>query len=193
MGVYERIAEAQKVLVKPGQVVQPGQPVVQGESGTGVIHYEIRKKPQGGFENSMDPIAFLNGTGSNPAMLAQGPGSGGGGGGETVDPNAPTAADAEAFYAFAGAAQGLEMKSAPNMSAPAASGTKSDQLLQTSAQTTIASNAPGPVIVNAPTTSVSSSDGGGGDSGSSQQPGSTMSDSGLLAFVAHQQLMTLGA
>jgi len=195
MGVYERIAEAQKVLVKPGQVVQPGQPVVQGESGTGVIHYEIRKKPQGGFENSMDPIAFLNGTGSNPTMLAQGPGSGGGGGGgETVDPDAPTAADAEAFYAFAGGVQGLDMKSAPSMSAPASSGTKSDQLLQTSAQTTIASNAPGPVIVNAPTTSVSSGDGGGGGGDTTaQQPGSTMSDSGLLAFVANQQLMTLGA
>lgn len=194
MGVYERIAEAQKVLVKPGQTVQPGQPVVQGESGTGVIHYEIRKKPEGGFENTVDPIAFLNGTGSNPSMLAQGPGGGGGGGGETVDPNAPTAADAEAFFAFAGEAQGLQMKSAPNMAAPAATGTKTDQLLQTSAQTTIASNAPGPVIVNAPTTSVSSSDGGGGgDMGSSQQSGSSMSDSGLLAFVANQQLMTLGA
>lgn len=197
MGVYERIAEAQKILVKPGQVVQPGQPVVQGESGTGVIHYEIRKKIEGGFENSMDPIAFLNGTGSNPTMLAQGPGSAGGGGGETVDPDAPTAADAEAFFKFAGEAQGLEMASAtpsaPNMSAPASAGTQPNQLLTTSAQTTMASQAPGPVIVNAPTTSVSSSADAGGSDGSSQQPGSTMSDSGLLAFVAHQQLMTLGA
>lgn len=198
MGVYERIAEAQKILVKPGQTVQPGQPVVQGESGTGVIHYEIRKKVEGGFENSMDPIAFLNGTGSNPTLLAQGPGGGPGGpsgGGETVDPDAPTAADAEAFFAFAGETQGLEMKSAaPQMSAPASSGTNPNQLLQTSAQTTIASQSQGPVIVNAPTTSVSSSDGGGGGGDTStQQPGSTMSDSGLLAFVAHQQLMTLGA
>jgi len=197
MGVYERIAEAQKVLVRPGQTVQPGQAVVQGESGTGVIHYEIRKKPEGGFENSMDPIAFLNGTGSNPTLLAAGPGGGpggGGGGGETVDPDAPTAADAEAFFGFAGAAQGLDMKSPPQMSAPASSGTSPNQLLQTSAQTTIASNSGAPVIVNAPTTSVSSSDGGGGGGDTTaQQPGSTMSDSGLLAFVANQQLMTLGA
>lgn len=197
MGVYERIAEAQKVLVRPGQTVQPGQAVVQGESGTGVIHYEIRKKPEGGFENSMDPIAFLNGSGSNPTLLAAGPGGGpvgGGGGGETVDPDAPTAADAEAFFGFAGSVQGLDMKSPPQMSAPASSGTSPNQLLQTSAQTTIASNSGAPVIVNAPTTSVSSSDGGGGGGDTtSQQPGSTMSDSGLLAFVANQQLMTLGA
>jgi len=59
LGVYERIAEARNILVKPGQKVQPGQAVVQGESGTGVIHYEIRKKIEGGFENSVDPIAFL--------------------------------------------------------------------------------------------------------------------------------------
>lgn len=57
--VYERIAEAAKVLVSPGDIVKPGQAVVQGESGTGVIHYEIRKKQSGGFENSVDPIAFL--------------------------------------------------------------------------------------------------------------------------------------
>jgi len=59
LGVYERIAEAARIVVKPGQVVNPGDLVAQGESGTGVIHYEIRKKIEGGFENSLDPIAFL--------------------------------------------------------------------------------------------------------------------------------------
>jgi hypothetical protein len=57
--VYERIAEAAKIVVKPGQTIKPGDLVAQGESNTGVIHYEIRKKIEGGFENSLDPIAFL--------------------------------------------------------------------------------------------------------------------------------------
>ena len=60
LGVYERIAEAQKILVGPGQTIRPGQPVAQGESTTGVIHYEIRKSISGGFENSIDPLDFLN-------------------------------------------------------------------------------------------------------------------------------------
>ena len=60
LGVYERIAEAAKIVVKPGQTIKPGDLVAVGESGTGVIHYEIRKKVDGGFENTVDPIAFLN-------------------------------------------------------------------------------------------------------------------------------------
>lgn len=59
LGVYERIAEAARIVVKPGQVVKPGDLVAQGESATGVIHYEIRTKREGQFENSLDPIAFL--------------------------------------------------------------------------------------------------------------------------------------
>ena len=59
LGVYERIAEAAKIVVKPGQTIKPGDLVAVGESNTGVIHYEIRKKIQGGFENTVDPIAFL--------------------------------------------------------------------------------------------------------------------------------------
>jgi hypothetical protein len=59
LGVYERIAEAAKIVVKPGQTIKPGDLVAVGESRTGVIHYEIRKKVSGGFENSVDPIAFL--------------------------------------------------------------------------------------------------------------------------------------
>jgi murein DD-endopeptidase MepM/ murein hydrolase activator NlpD len=67
LGVYERIAEANKILVKNGQTVQPGQAVAQGESRTGVIHYEIRTKIEGGFENTLDPIAFLR----NPTTQQQ--------------------------------------------------------------------------------------------------------------------------
>ena len=59
LGVYERIAEAAKIVVKPGQTIKPGDLVAVGESNTGVIHYEIRKKVEGGFENTIDPIAFL--------------------------------------------------------------------------------------------------------------------------------------
>jgi hypothetical protein len=63
--VYERIAEAARIVVKPGQVVNPGDLVAQGESGTGVIHYEIRTKREGQFQNSLDPIAFLKNQKSN--------------------------------------------------------------------------------------------------------------------------------
>jgi hypothetical protein len=59
LGVYERIAEGARVIVKKGQSVQPGQPVVQGEGPTGVIHYEIRKNSGYGFAGTLDPIAFL--------------------------------------------------------------------------------------------------------------------------------------
>jgi len=44
---------------------------------------------------------------------------------QTVDPNAPTAADAESFFGFSGARQGLSMSSTPTMSPPA-----SQQIIQ---------------------------------------------------------------
>ena len=109
---------------------------------------------------------------------------------QTVDPNAPTAADAESFFGFSGARQGLSMSSAPTMSPPA---NQANNLLQTSAQTTIASAAPPNVVINSPSTSnvsTSNSQSGGGGSTSG---GSTMSDSGLMAYMASQQLMTIGA
>lgn len=64
LGVTERIAEGRQVLVKTGDIINPGQPVVQGESETGVIHYEIRKGksgPEGGFSGTMNPLEFLRG------------------------------------------------------------------------------------------------------------------------------------
>lgn len=108
----------------------------------------------------------------------------------SYDPNAPTAADAEAFFGFSGARQGLSMSSTPKMSAPA---NQANSLLQTSAQTTIASAAPPNIVINSPSTSnvsTSNSQSGGGGSTSG---GSTMSDSGLMAYMASQQLMTIGA
>jgi murein DD-endopeptidase MepM/ murein hydrolase activator NlpD len=79
LGVYERIAEGARVLVKRGQSVQPGQPVVQGESSTGVIHYEIRKNSGYGFAGTLDPIAFLRSSStqqqvaSSPAQMSAPP------------------------------------------------------------------------------------------------------------------------
>lgn len=61
LGVVERIAEGRTVLVKQGQVLKPGDPVVKGETYTGVIHYEIRTDGGGyGYEGTVDPIPFLN-------------------------------------------------------------------------------------------------------------------------------------
>jgi len=61
--VTERIAEGARVLpgIEEGVTVQPGQAVVQGESETGVIHYEIRqgKKTTFGFAGTKDPLEFL--------------------------------------------------------------------------------------------------------------------------------------
>lgn len=73
LGVYERIAEANLILVKPGQVINPGDLVAQGESGTGVIHYEIRTKREGEFENSLDPIAFLEKNKNRISTQSRGP------------------------------------------------------------------------------------------------------------------------
>lgn len=61
--VTERIAEGAEILpgIKVGTKLQPGQAVVQGESGTGVIHYEIRegKDTTFGFDKTRDPLEFL--------------------------------------------------------------------------------------------------------------------------------------
>jgi hypothetical protein len=73
LGVYERIAEAAKIVVKPGQTIKPGDLVAVGESNTGVIHYEIRKKIEGGFENSLDPIAFLRNSSTLASARQQSP------------------------------------------------------------------------------------------------------------------------
>ena len=60
--VTERIEEGRDVLVKEGDTVQPGTPIVRGETQTGVIHYEIRSgnvPGQYGFTNTRDPLEFL--------------------------------------------------------------------------------------------------------------------------------------
>jgi hypothetical protein len=61
LDVTERIAEARQVLVKVGDIVKPGREVVQGESGTGVIHYEIRKGKNINYtyEGTVNPSKFL--------------------------------------------------------------------------------------------------------------------------------------
>lgn len=70
INMTERIAEGRQVLVKKGETVRPGQAVVQGESNTGVIHYELRKGksgPSGSFEGTVNPINFLKDLGASPS------------------------------------------------------------------------------------------------------------------------------
>jgi murein DD-endopeptidase MepM/ murein hydrolase activator NlpD len=71
--VYERIAEAATVIVKKGQTIKPGQAVVQGESSTGVIHYEIRKNSGYGFSGTLDPVAFLKSPSTQTSVVASSP------------------------------------------------------------------------------------------------------------------------
>ena len=73
LGVTERIAEGREILVKEGQYVNAGDPVVRGEDlspdgqpRTGVIHYEIRKGkagPSGHISGTLDPVDFLRSLG----------------------------------------------------------------------------------------------------------------------------------
>jgi murein DD-endopeptidase MepM/ murein hydrolase activator NlpD len=62
LNVTERIAEGAKLLVSRGAIVKPGTAIAQGESKTGVIHYEIRKgrsSGSGSFKGTEDPSKFL--------------------------------------------------------------------------------------------------------------------------------------
>jgi murein DD-endopeptidase MepM/ murein hydrolase activator NlpD len=69
LGVTERIAEGDTILVKKGQKVSAGTPVAKGTNTTGVFHYEIRKGKSTtfGFSGTLDPIAFLG----NPTKQTQ--------------------------------------------------------------------------------------------------------------------------
>ena len=93
----------------------------------------------------------------------------------------------EDFFAFAAAAQGMQY------SPPAGANTSANNLMQTSAQTTMASNRPAVTVVNTPVSSTNVTQGGGGQVSSGSQAGGSMSDSGLLSYIARQQLMTIGA
>lgn len=78
LDLTERIAEGNTVLVKQGDTIVPGTPVAQGESGSGVIHYEIRKGKGGtGFEGTLNPIATLKQlglkTGTGKGKIKQSP------------------------------------------------------------------------------------------------------------------------
>jgi len=73
LGVTERIAEGDNILVRRGQKVTPGTPVAKGTSTTGVFHYEIRKGKSTtfGFEGTLDPIAFLGNPTTQKGTSAQ--------------------------------------------------------------------------------------------------------------------------
>lgn len=69
LDVVERIAEVAKITVKLGDKVKPGQAIGEGETKTGVFHYEIREdvnaQKQGGlgFEGTKDPVKFYESLG----------------------------------------------------------------------------------------------------------------------------------
>ena len=95
----------------------------------------------------------------------------------------------EDFFSFAFGAQGRgsDYKAPPN-AAPTA-------LLEGSANTAMASAGPKVAVVNNPVNTSTNVSGGGssGGGGSSQKRGADMSDAGLLAYMARQRLLTLGA
>jgi murein DD-endopeptidase MepM/ murein hydrolase activator NlpD len=64
LGVTERIAEGDNILVKLGQKISRGTAVASGTRTTGVFHYEIRRGSGTtyGFEGTVDPTKFLSGT-----------------------------------------------------------------------------------------------------------------------------------
>lgn len=67
INMTERIAEGRQVLVRVGDTVVPGDAVVQGESNTGVIHYELRKGkagPGGDYAGTVNPVKFLEDLGA---------------------------------------------------------------------------------------------------------------------------------
>lgn len=74
LGVTERIAEGDTILVRKGQKVSPGTPVAKGTNTTGVFHYEIRKGKATtfGFAGTLDPLAFL-GNPTTQTQVAQSP------------------------------------------------------------------------------------------------------------------------
>lgn len=64
LGVVERIAEAKNILINNGSTVTKGQVIAKGESNTGVIHYEIRYKPDYdknafGYDTTTNPLNYL--------------------------------------------------------------------------------------------------------------------------------------
>ncbi len=81
LNVTERIAEGRTILVKKGDTVAAGTPVVRGEDiapdglpRTGVIHYEIRDGragASGSIQGTRDPVAFLKNLASQPAPPVQ--------------------------------------------------------------------------------------------------------------------------
>ena len=69
LGVVERLAEMDNVLVQVGQQIASGQAVGRGTRDTGVIHYEIRTDVNGqrqggfGYEGTVNPLEFLQSRG----------------------------------------------------------------------------------------------------------------------------------
>jgi murein DD-endopeptidase MepM/ murein hydrolase activator NlpD len=162
--VTERIAEGAKVLVRQGQKVSAGSPVVQGETDTGVIHYEIRKGQGGyGFTSTLNPLNFLSSVSSKSKDTA----SGGGG--------APAAAQVNRGGQRGGGS------SPGSLQASAANPNTGTPMMATSQQVAMASTGGGaaPTIIN-------NYYGGGGQSGgvnpNGVAPGIGMEQTGTSVF-----------
>lgn len=130
----------------------------------------------------------MAGSSSTPGSMAAQPGSTSSGFMQTNAQPAKPQGNPEDFFAFAMGAQGLNYQAPPGATATA------ENLMQTSAQTTMASNKPAVTVVNSPVNNTSlAQSGGGGQSAPVSSAGGSMSDAGLLAYMAQQQLMTIGA
>ena len=133
----------------------------------------------------------MQGSGNTPGANALAPGavpSSNNGVQLMSNTSAAPAGNPEDFFSFAFGAQGRGSSyQAPPNAAPTA-------LLEGSANTAMAAAGPKVAIVNNPVNQSSniSGSGGGGQSQSSRR-GSDMSDAGLLAYMARQRLLTLGA
>ena len=99
----------------------------------------------------------------------------------------PPPGNPEDFFAFAMGAQGLEYAPPPGAS------TTPDNLLATSASTSVNSASRPVTVVNSPVSTTNSVSGDSGGGGYASVAGGAMSDAGLLAYLAKQRLLTLGA
>tara|TARA_B100001094_G_C18195330_1_gene810329 strand:- start:5861 stop:9337 length:3477 start_codon:yes stop_codon:yes gene_type:complete len=131
----------------------------------------------------------MTGSGNTPGANALAPGASPSNGVQLMSNTSPAApaGNPEDFFKFAFGAQGRESSyTAPPNAAPTA-------LLEASSNTAMASAGPKVAIVNNPVSNSANVSNGGGSQSQQSSRGSDMSDAGLLAYMAKQRLLTLGA
>ena len=131
----------------------------------------------------------MTGSGNTPGANALAPGGAPSNGVQLMSNTSPAApaGNPEDFFKFAFSSQGRESSyTAPPNAAPTA-------LLEASSNTAMASAGPKVAVVNNPVSSSTNVSNGGGSQSQQSSRGSDMSDAGLLAYMAKQRLLTLGA